>query len=463
MFRNAMVRSSMAAAILAALISAFSVSSVRRAQAAPAITSVNPAYPVATGSAQAFTITGSNFASGDTVTLVDGGGVGSTFNNMSISSQTSTQIGINPNFGSAGDVWGVELKNSTATTVLSNEYFFATTPSGASASNRFGVDYSDGRPSMSSLQSAGSNFVVRYVDYIGNPKDITLSEAQSLLGAGQQIILVFESTQDEMLNGYNAGVADAQEAANEAVKAGAPSNFCCYFAADDDFTTSQQFADINAYLHGAASVLGVSRVGVYGGYYTIQAVFTNSTVYASKAWQTVAWSNGLVYPGISLYQYANTILDDTSDVDMGIGGDVGQWTPAGLSATSTGSQSISVSWQSMGVASGYTLDRATSSNGPWTQIYSGSNTSYTDSGLHFGTKYYYEVCGTYGAGSTSFAPPVSATVAVPEPSSLKLLAAAGLGAAAYLLRRRALAFERVNDKKAIALQARDAVLAEYGR
>ena len=324
---------------------------------APAITSVNPAYPVATGSAQAFTINGTNFVSGDTVTLVDGGGVGSTFNNMAISSLTSTQIVINPNFGTAQDVWGVELKNSSGT-VISNEFFFATTPSGVSPPNRFGVDYSDGRPSMSSLQAAGSNFVVRYVDYIGNPKDITLSEAQSLLGAGQQIIIVFESTQDEMLNGYNAGVADAQEAANEAVKAGAPSNFFCYFAADDDFTTSQQFADINAYLQGAASVLGVSRVGIYGGYYTIQAVFTNSTVYASKAWQTVAWSSGLVYPGISLYQYANTIFSDTSDVDMGIGSNLGQWTPAGPSASATGIQTISISWSTMGAATGYKLDRA---------------------------------------------------------------------------------------------------------
>ena len=159
----------------------------------PAITSVNPAYPVATGSAQAFTINGSNFVSGCTVTLVDGGGVGTTFSNMPISSQTSTQIVINPNFGSGQDIWGVEVINPGPAT--SNEYFFATTPPGQSQSNRFGVDYSFGRPSMSSMQSAGADFAVRYVSPQPNSKNITLSEAQSLLaGAGGDIILVFEST-----------------------------------------------------------------------------------------------------------------------------------------------------------------------------------------------------------------------------------------------------------------------------
>ncbi len=379
----------------------------------PAITGVNPAFPVATGSAQPFTINGSSFLSGCTVTLVDGGGVGTTFANMPISSQSSTQIVVNPNFGTGQDVWGVEVINPGSAT--SNEYYFATTPSGASSSNRFGVDYSSGRPSMSSLQSAGSNFVVRYVNYIGNPKDITLSEAQSLFGAGQQIILVFESTANEMLNGYNAGVADAQEAANEAVKAGAPSNFFCYFAADFDATEANQ-TPINAYLNGAASVLGLSRVGIYGGYYPVSRALTAGA--ASKGWQTVAWSGGQVYSGISLYQYANTILSNSSDVDMGIGSNLGQWTPDGLSASATGIQTVSISWSTASVATGYTLDRATSSSGPWTQVYSGSGASFADSGLQFGTTYYYEVCFDNGSGKSSFSPSVSATTLSGIPTGL---------------------------------------------
>ncbi len=122
----------------------------------PAITGINPALPVATGSAQAFTIKGSNFQSGCTVTLVDGGGVGTSFPNMPISSQSSTQIVINPNFGTAQDVWGVEVINPG--TADSNEFYFATTPTGRSQSNSFGVDYSFGRPTMASLQAAGADF-----------------------------------------------------------------------------------------------------------------------------------------------------------------------------------------------------------------------------------------------------------------------------------------------------------------
>ncbi len=135
----------------------------------------------------------------------------------------------------------------------------------------------------------------------------------------------------------------------------------------------------------------------------------------------MAWSSGQVYSGISLYQYANTILSDSSDVDMGIGSNLGQWTPAtpaGLSASSTGIQSISISWDTAEVATSYTLERATSSSGPWTQVYSGPNTSYADSGLQFGMKYYYEVSASNGGGSSSFSSSASATTLSGVPTGL---------------------------------------------
>ena len=71
-----------------------------------------------------------------------------------------------------------------------------------------------------------------------------------------------------MLNGYIAGVADANTAVSVALAAGAPANFFCYFAADFQVYQSQ-YATINAYLNGAASVLGLRRVGIYGSYYAV--------------------------------------------------------------------------------------------------------------------------------------------------------------------------------------------------
>ena len=164
---------------------------------------LEPGVPVATGSAQAFTINGSNFQSGCTVTLVDG--AGTTYANRTISSESSTQIVINPNFGTAQDVWSVEVINPGSGNETSNQFYFPTTPSSLPQPDALGVDYSYARPTPSSLQSAGSTFAVRYVSSSGNTKNIGLSEARSLLAGGQQIIIVSETTGTEMLNGNKPG------------------------------------------------------------------------------------------------------------------------------------------------------------------------------------------------------------------------------------------------------------------
>ena len=147
---------------------------------------------------------------------------------------------------------------------------------------------------------------------------------------------------------------------------------------------------------------------------------------ASKGWQTVAWSYGLEDSRISLFQYATQILSGSCDVDVGFGSNLGQWsppTPTGLSASATGNQTTAISWNSAYVTTSYTLNRATSSSGPWTQIYSGAATQYSDSGLQIGTTYYYEVSANNGGGSSSFSSAVSATTSAGAPTGLIATAA----------------------------------------
>ncbi len=477
----------------------------------PTITSLNPACPVATGSAQTFTINGANFQSGCTVTLEDITSVKS-YPNLTISSMTSTQIVIDPNFGTVQHVWGVQVINPG--NAQSTQFDFGLTPSGFPQPDSFGVDYSDARPAPSTLVASGASFAVRYVSSSGNPKNIGLSEAQSLEAAGIDIIIVFETTAEEILSGQSAGTADANTAVSEATAAGAPSNFFCYFACDFDAPSSDQTA-IDNYLNGAASVLGVSRVGIYGGITPVSGALTAGA--ASKGWQTVAWSSGQEDSRVSLFQYATQILSSSCDVDVGMGGNYGQWappvptlvgpgsttspgptesstsqtfqwdavdtatsyqldlkdvtagtgavthtvtggsttsdtitgltaghtyqwymyalngtvtssvstteyltiqstvappaTPTGLGASATGEQTISVTWNTASGATSYTLDRATSSGGPWTQVYSGAAALYSDSGLQAQTTYYYEVAASNTGGSSSFSSPASATTA----------------------------------------------------
>jgi hypothetical protein len=299
----------------------------RTVPATPTITSFSPAFPVATGAAQTFTITGTNFDSTSTVTLRDIQSTGTTtYANLTISSRTATQIVINPNFGTSKDVWSVEVLNGTASSGQKN---FVLIGSAQPVPNNQGVDYSFGRPTLSTLKGLGYNFAVRYVSPGSSNKNISATEAANLKAAGIDIILVFESSTNRITAGYDAGFADAQTAMSQGAAAGAPANFFCYFACDFDAQASDQTA-INAYLDGAAAAMGgVSRVGLYAGYNVIKRTLDAGK--ASKGWQTVAWSGGLYDSRISLYQYAPSlpnVAGASVDVDVSYGTNYGQWSAA---------------------------------------------------------------------------------------------------------------------------------------
>ena len=86
----------------------------------PTISSVSPNPVTGSNSTQPFTINGSGFTSSSTVTLRDKS-TGEVFTNRTISSRTSTQIVINPNFTTAAHTWSVEVLNGS---VSSGEFNF---------------------------------------------------------------------------------------------------------------------------------------------------------------------------------------------------------------------------------------------------------------------------------------------------------------------------------------------------
>jgi subtilase family serine protease len=91
-----------------------------------------------------------------------------------------------------------------------------------------------------------------------------------------------------------------------------------------------------------------------------------------------------------------------------------------------GQLSIGVSWTASSGASTYTLSRSTSSGGTYTAIGSAlTSTSYTDSGLTYGTTYCYEVTATNTYGTSGATSPVSATPnPTPPPAPTDLTAQA---------------------------------------
>ncbi|MEU0539479.1 DUF1906 domain-containing protein [Nocardia sp. NPDC005978] len=192
---------------------------------------------------------------------------------------------------------------------------------------RFGLDYAAGRPGASAIRAAGFDFVVRYLSS-GGPslpgKLLTPAEAEDLRAHGVSIVSNWETTAARMLDGYGAGVTDARTALAQVLRCGGRPDRPIYFSADFDATPQQQGA-INAYLEGAATVLGGANVGIYGGYWPVTRALDAGV--ADWAWQTVAWSGSNREPRAQLLQtgeqvYVNGVQCDVNETDRI---DFGQW------------------------------------------------------------------------------------------------------------------------------------------
>jgi hypothetical protein len=175
-----------------------------------------------------------------------------------------------------------------------------------------GVDYSFARIPGAALAGAGKAFVVRYLYPDGQGgKGLDASEVNDLHAHGIQIAVVFESSAQRALSGFAAGVADAEVSEAQLAVVGLQ-KIPVYFATDWSVTPAQ-FAAVDDYLRGAASVLGANRVGLYGGKAIIDHC-DGST--AAWLWQTYAWSAGQWNPHTNIQQYLNGQTVGGGSVDL---------------------------------------------------------------------------------------------------------------------------------------------------
>jgi hypothetical protein len=84
--------------------------------------------------------------------------------------------------------------------------------------------------------------------------------------------------------------------------------------------------------------------------------------------------------------------------------------PSGLTARPTSTSQITLSWNATAGATGYRLERATTSSGPWSVIATlpAQATGYEDGGLSGDTIYFYRVAAYYQAGASPYSATVSA-------------------------------------------------------
>jgi|SRR5882672_10664935 len=161
------------------------------------------------------------------------------------------------------------------------------------------LDYAGGVPSGAAVKAAGYAGVIRYLKKNGSSSIsvLTLAEYNNMQLNTRTVTYIYEApSASRMLGGYSAGVADATWARDQVP---ATPIRCIYFTADFDVQPGQ-YAAVRAYLDGAASVLGKSVVGLYGGIHAID----NCGSHAFWLWQTAAWSGGKISgAGINLYQH----------------------------------------------------------------------------------------------------------------------------------------------------------------
>jgi peptidoglycan hydrolase-like protein with peptidoglycan-binding domain len=195
---------------------------------------------------------------------------------------------------------------------------------------REGIDYSAHGPTLNTgaMRNAGISFAMRYLSH-GDPKDLSLGEAQQLAKAGIDVGVVWETTASRALAGHGAGAADAKDAAAKAKSVGMPNGRPIYFAVDFDAGDAQKPA-IGEYFKGVASVIGKQRTGVYGGYWVVKYLFDHGLV--DFGWQTLAWSGGNRDKRAQLYQYAinKTAAGLSVDLNRAEASDFGQWKPGGV-------------------------------------------------------------------------------------------------------------------------------------
>lgn len=205
-----------------------------------------------------------------------------------------------------------------------------------------GIDFSFGSGlTTAEIKAAGKAFVCRYLSG-GLPKDIGIGELEAYRNAAISVVMFFETTGTDMVSTAK-GVEDASVAQRELDNLAAllrDKSFAetpVFFAADAPVEV-----DESDYLRGTASVIGLHRNALYGGFASIKRAFDAKLI--TYGMQTYAWSGGVWDDRALLRQVQNAVKLGPAEVDLdeaaywnspkilGEADDFGQWPKPGAVA-----------------------------------------------------------------------------------------------------------------------------------
>ena len=166
------------------------------------------------------------------------------------------------------------------------------------------IDYSFARPTPAMIVAANVRCVCRYISpNRTNKKNLTTAERDALLAAGLSILLVWENSTTDPLQGIKFGQTHGLLAGEYARLLGYPPQFPIIIAVDFD-TQLAQVETILDYCQAFKAACGYP-VGVYGEADIVStAALRGISVFG---WQTVAWSHKVISPHAHCLQHATPV------------------------------------------------------------------------------------------------------------------------------------------------------------
>lgn len=162
------------------------------------------------------------------------------------------------------------------------------------------ADWAYGRPGSTALLAMGFTGVIRYLSYTP-AKNIDRTEYLDYVRAGLKVHVVWENGANDAAEGYSVGVTNAAAALALVRELVGTTGFVpIYFAVDFDAVHENKMDQVLAYFKGVVSIIPSEYVGIYGSANVVAIIGSNLNL--RYGWQTVAWSNGKVAPGIALFQ-----------------------------------------------------------------------------------------------------------------------------------------------------------------
>lgn len=170
----------------------------------------------------------------------------------------------------------------------------------------YGLDFSWSRPSIAAMLAAGYSFVCRYHSWDETSgKNLSADEAAAYRAAGMDVVSNWEYAPEAPLGGYWQGYDDAVEGLRQHEADGGGPDDPIYFSVDWDVDMLYEYPVVADYFVGVAAVLPLRRIGAYGGYAVICALFDDGLI--TYGWQTYAWSYGWWDARAQLRQVQNGI------------------------------------------------------------------------------------------------------------------------------------------------------------